>query len=343
MSEAAAAPAAEPKPVVPVVETPKPAKTWRDPVEAKLAGIRAKLIAPPPETAKPEAAKEPEAKKDEPAAAKDGAKPATLEETRYLKEVAKLNRELRDAKAKLREFEGGGGTGDEASKLRELYKSDKLAALAQLSGREGSDELAELLDVFYETAGAGTEAQKDKAGAAVLAKLEALTRDVEGFKAEKTERETATAAAETKRGADEFVTRFAKGREADYEIGMRAENLAEATDLVHKGVAEIVQREGIDPDDLADEDIANAVLKEAWDGAEAELIKRGERYGKKPPAPAAVEAAPSGLDKYPNLGKRNAAPAAEVVPVPKGGTFADKFEAIKARARADYKQRTGGK
>ncbi len=247
-----------------------------------LAKIKAKLytaVAP----AEPE-------KKDEPATEGDD-KPKLNLDPKVMKTLGRLQEEVRTATAKVKELEPLKADAEFGKSIRDLWgktPEQKLEALAKLSGRDGTDELAALVQFFYERDQEGAAPNADgtpKATPETKALLDAigeLKKEVAELKTGNTSKEeerTKAAAEEDRKNAAAYVERFLTSNKAKFEISARKENIGEATDLIQAAAMTIVARDRIDIKTLTEQSANDLYLKAAAE-VEKEYEDTGRRFAK---------------------------------------------------------------
>jgi hypothetical protein len=307
----------------PAVATPKPTVPNADAVMAK---IRA-------------AARAAEAEKaaEKPKEADDGKKLAA--DSKILRELGKKQAELRAVEARIRELEPLKSDADFMREVRGLWEKggdDRLAALAKLSGKDGTDVLAEMMAQFYAKE---QDAAADPAKAAPAPEMKALLGVVEELRKELAEiksgkatdaEATAKAAAEAeKKAGDAFVARFLGEHKADFEISSRPENVAEATSLIHAAAVAIAKRDKVDAKSMTQEQ-ADAIYLEATQEVESEFENTGKRFSKQSRQDVPV----FDPDKYRKFAR--SAPAAVVKPVTLSKNPAEREQQVRAKLRAKY-------
>ncbi len=198
----------------------------------------------------------------------------------------------------------------EAKKLWGGTHDDKLKALALLSGKDGLDELANLVKTFYELE-QDTPTEDDKKLSpqmkTVLDQLAAVTKQLDDLKTEKTKEKegaTKTQAEENIKRANEFTKGFIERNKEKFVICSRAENIAEATEDVQDAAIAIMEREKIDVKTM-DQKMAERVYLEALQETETEYENTGKRFSKNNSA----ETKPFNADKYSSFVHRPSKPS----------------------------------
>jgi hypothetical protein len=172
-----------------------------------------------------------------------------------------------------------------------------------LSGRDGTDELAALVQFFYErdqataaeTNADGTpKAQPSPETKALLDVVTELKKEVAALKeggAAKTKAEQEAASKANAEAAAGFVGKFLTDNATKYEVSARKENAAEAVDLVQAAVLTIALKDGLATKDKD----GNVFMREGVTGEQAsDLYHR---------AAAEVE------EEFRGIGRRFAAPS----------------------------------
>lgn len=221
--------------------------------DAMFETIKAKLKAANPQLGGEQAPKAAEKPAD------DETLPLNLD-PKVMRTLGRLQKEVRELSPKAKELDVLKPDAEFAKSIRDLWKGtpeQRLEALAKLSGRDGTDELAALVQFFYERDQAkAAETNEDGTPKpvatpelkAVLDRLDAVTKELAAIKEGGTAKEKADRDAKAKADADAaagFVGKFLTDNATKYEISARKENAAEAVDLVQAAILTIALKDGM--------------------------------------------------------------------------------------------------
>jgi hypothetical protein len=250
--------------------------------DAMMAAIRERLAAanPPADAPKPD---------------KPADEPTLNIDPKTMKTLARLQKEAREAASKVQELEPLRPDAEFGKQLKDLWKGSpeqRLEALARLSGRDGTDELAALVQFFYErdqaTAGDPADPAKPQPSAETKAMLDVvaeLKKEISDLKAHRdstTEGKAKAEAENDRKNAAAFVERFLTANKEKFEISARKENVTEATDLIQEAALAIIARDKLDVKGLT-EQAANDLYLQAAAAVEREYEETGKRFAKTEP------------------------------------------------------------
>ena len=236
---------------------------------------------------------------------------------KVMKTLGRLQTEAREASAKVKELEPLRPDAEFAKSIRDLWKGtpeQRLEALAKLSGRDGTDELAALVQFFYERDQATAEtnadgtpkAQPSPETKALLDVVAELRKEVTALKEGGTAKTKAEEAAQAKANADAaagFVGKFLSDNVAKYEVSARKENAAEAVDLVQAAVITIGLKDGLMTKDkggnvVAREGVTAEQAADLYHRAAAEVEEEFRGIGRRFAAPSDARAMLFDPNKY---------------------------------------------
>jgi hypothetical protein len=242
-----------------------------------------------------------------------------------LSELAKAQANLREAHTKLKDLEAKTGDSEYGAKVKKLWAgtdAEKLSVLGELSGKDPTEALADLVELFYNQDGgtgkAGQPVPPD-ANKPLLDKLEAMAKTIEELKAApvKVSQEQAV------QGTRAFLKSQVEKLKLD--ITSRAENIEEAIDKALAKAPDMVKKLGFDPANLAP-DQAEKLAAECIKAAEQDFEQLGKRFGKTQPAQK-----PSLYDKpIPRAAPRLEVQAGDFKPMPTGKGWADYVERVRS-------------
>lgn len=265
---------AKPTDNAPAVATPEP--TIGNP-EKMLEAIKAKVR----EAANPP--KEPEKKPEDKPEETDLKVPPKV-----LKQLGKLQTELRAAEAKIKDFDSLKTDAELSREVKKLWngtQDEKLKALAAISGKDGLDTLAELVKFYYEQdqenadGGKPTEAGANKELLSVIADLKKEVADLKSGRETEKNNATKTEADAAIKRANDYVKGFIDRNKSKFELCSRPDNVAEATELAQDAALKIVEREKLDFKTM-DQAQAEKIYLEALGEVEAEYEAIGKRFSK---------------------------------------------------------------
>ena len=243
-----------------------------------------------------------------------------------LSELAKAQASYREAQAKLKEREAKVPDSEYGAKVKKLWAGtdqEKLQLLGELSGKDPTEALADLVEIFYNQPGTAPAGDKPTIGAAPASpeakQLMELVKDLsEQVKALK-EAPAKVSQEQLVQGTRSFLK--AQVTKLGLEISSRAENIEETVDKALALAATVVQELKLDPAALTQEQ-AEQVAAESIKRAEAQFEQLGKRFSKVQAAPK-----PSLYDKpIPRAAPRIQVDPGESKPVPFGKGWNDYVE-----------------
>lgn len=251
----------------------------------KAARYRAAMAAPDPAAA--QAAIQGGKPVDKPKASVDD-EPALTAPPKILAELGKLQAKVRELEPKGKDFDALKPDADLAKEAKRLWSGtheDKIKAIALLSGKDGVDEIVNLVKTYYDLEQANPEQVASDEPPYVKALKDTvakLNEELTAIKADKTkEKDEATKTAtsdEIKRG-NEFVKAFIVKNKEQFELCAKPENEKEAVEDVQDAVIAILDRDKIDIKTLTKE-AAETVYLEALKNTEALYEETGKRMSK---------------------------------------------------------------
>lgn len=267
-----------------------------------------------------------------PVQAKDGTEPEIkANDKAVLSELAKAQANLREAHGKLKDLEARAGDSEYGTEIKKLWAgtdAEKLQVLAKLSGKDATEALADLVEMFYNQDSTGTPKPASEPGAApepaganklLLDKLDAMAKKLEALEAKPAQ----VSAEQAKQGTRAFLKQVLG--KSGLEIGSRAENVEEAIDKALAKAPGVVQRLKLDPASLSPEQ-AEQVAQESLKEAEQEFEQLGKRFGK-----VQTPTRPSIYDKpIPRAAPRLEVQAGDTKPVPFGRGWSEYVERVRS-------------
>jgi hypothetical protein len=271
-----------------------------------------------------------------PEVVKPGDKPAELDikpnDKAVLSELAKAQANLREATSRMKELEAKAVDGEYGTKVKKLWggsDQEKLQLLGELSGKDPTEALADLVEIFYNTKPDGSTADPaakpgDRpANDPILAKLDAMAKELAELKAAPAKQAQALSQEQLQQGTRAFLK--SQVTKLGLEISSRAENQDEAVDKALSFAPTVVQELQLDPASLTPEQ-AEQVAAESIKRAEAEFEKLGQRFGKVQAQPK-----PSIYDKpISRAAPRLDMKLGDTKPVPYGKGWTDYVEQVKS-------------
>lgn len=265
--------------------------------EAPIAKPAEKKPDPPAATAKPSDQPKPEPKPDDQNTDSDLKIPP-----KALKELGRLQGRVRELEPKVKEIESLQPDANLAREVKKLWAGsfeDKIKAIGILSGKDGLDEMVEMIKGHYnleQNADPNTPSPEIKK---LTDLIEAQNKKIEALEAgNKTKDENASKARaeEEKKRGDAYVKGFIDKNKSQFELCSRPENVAEATDLAQEAAIKMIESDIAGYDEMDEKqktaafaaafkqltpETAEALYMRALGEVEREYENIGKRFSKK--------------------------------------------------------------